>query len=100
MDFLTSLFDFSFKTFITPKLVRILYILLLALIAIGTVLSFIGGLATLFSRGGFIAGVGIIIATPIFAVIYLIMARVSMEITIVIFQIAEHLGDIARNRSM
>ena len=48
------------------------------------------------SQGGGAAIVGLILA-PIFFLLYVIFARVWMELIIVIFRIAEYARDIARN---
>jgi hypothetical protein len=80
--FFGSLFDFSFDSFITTKLVPILYGL--ALVAV--VLTAIG----LFTRGG--AGILLGLIVLGFGTIY---ARVVMETIIVFFRIAEHTRDMA-----
>ncbi|HET6849618.1 MAG TPA: DUF4282 domain-containing protein [Gaiellales bacterium] len=80
--FFGALFDFSFTSFITTKLIPVLYGIVLVMI----VLSAIG----LLTRGG----VGVILAIFLlaFGVIY---ARVIMETIIVFFRIAEHTRDTA-----
>jgi Domain of unknown function (DUF4282) len=80
--FFGSLFDFSFESFITTKLVPVLYGL--ALVAV--VLTAIG----LFTRGG--AGILLGLIVLAFGTIY---ARVVMETIIVFFRIAEHTRDMA-----
>jgi Domain of unknown function (DUF4282) len=80
--FFGSLFDFSFESFITTKLVPVLYGL--ALVAV--VLTAIG----LFTRGG--AGILLGLIVLAFGTIY---ARVMMETIIVFFRIAEHTRDMA-----
>jgi hypothetical protein len=82
--FFGSLFDFSFQSFITTKLIPVLYGL--ALLAV--VLSAIG----LLTRGG--AGVILGILVLVFGTIY---ARVLMETIIVFFRIAEHTRDMAES---
>jgi uncharacterized protein DUF4282 len=80
--FFGALFDFSFESFITTKLVPILYGL--ALVAV--VLSAIG----LFTRGG----AGILLGLIVLG-LGAIYARVVMEMIIVFFRIAEHTRDMA-----
>jgi glycerol-3-phosphate acyltransferase PlsY len=94
--FLGALFDLSFSEFVTTKLVKILYILLLILVAIGLVIGLITSVISLFSRGGFLAGLMGLIFTPIGALIWVIMARVWMEIIIVVFRIAENTSDLVQ----
>jgi hypothetical protein len=93
--FFGALFDLSFSEFITTKLVRLLYILLLILVVIGLVVGIIGGLVTMFTDN-FFAGLVTIVAASIGALISVIMARVWMEIIIVIFRIAENTSDLAQ----
>jgi hypothetical protein len=97
MDFFSALFDLSFSDFITTKLVRVLYVLLLVVIALALVFGVISGLVTMFSRGGFLAGLVTIVFAPIGAVIYTILARMWMEIIIVVFRIAENTTTIAKH---
>lgn len=89
-NFFAALLDLSFSEFITTKLVKILYVILLVIIA----LAFLGGIGTavtsIFSRGGFARGLGLLCATPIFALIYIILARAWTELIIVVFRIAEN----------
>ncbi len=90
--FFRKLFDTSFSEFITPTIIRVLYILILVMITIGALIVFIAGLA----RGGSGALVSLIVV-PIGYLIYVILARVYMEILIVLFRIHESAAEIARN---
>lgn len=98
--FFGALFDLSFSEFVTTKLIKILYILLLILIAIGLVVGLISSLITMFSRGGFFPGLLGLIFAPIGALIWVIMARVWMELIIVIFRIAENTTDLVQMKKM
>ena len=80
--FFSSLFDTSFKSFITPKIVRVVFI-------IGLVISALYGLGifiALASRGG--AGVifGLIIG-PIVFLVAVIGMRVYLEVVMLLFRI-------------
>jgi hypothetical protein len=83
--FLKALFDTRFGTLITPKIIRVLYILsiiVLVLAAIGFIIA------------GFQNSVGLGIATllifaPLGFLIYLIVARIWLELVIVAFKINE-----------
>lgn len=94
--FFGALFDLSFSEFVTTRLIKILYILLLILIAIGFIVAVISGLVTMFSRGGFLAGLLAIVFAPIGALVWVIMARVWMELIIVVFRIAENTTDLVQ----
>ena len=94
--FFGALFDLSFSEFITTKLIKILYIILLVIIAIGLVVGIVGGLVSMFSRGGFLTGLLTIIMTPIVAVLYVILARMWLELVIVVFRIAENTTELVQ----
>ena len=92
--FIGSLFDFSFSSFITVDIVRVLYILAL----IGSVLMFLamlGGGAFALIGGKVGAGLFQIILAPVFLVVYVLLSRVWMEVLVVVFRIAENTGRIA-----
>lgn len=91
--FFASLFDFSFTEFITTKMIKFLYVVGMLLAGLLAVVFIIGG----FSRG---AGYGIaaLIFSPLVFLVYVILARVWLEIIIVIFRIAEHTAEIAKQR--
>jgi hypothetical protein len=91
-----SLFDLSFSHFITPKIQRFLYVLLLAVSA----LAGLGTLATALGMGGgFLGKMGaLIVGVPVAGLVFLLLAmyfRVMMEILIVVFRGVEYLAEIA-----
>ena len=74
--------DFSFTRMITPKLIKALYILAM-------VLSVIVGLGIILSgfKAGVLSGIGSLIVSPLVVLLYIISARVSLELIMVIFRI-------------
>jgi hypothetical protein len=87
--FFSSLFDLSFTSFITTKIIKVIYVL--TLIGIGMV-------ALVFIVGAFRDSVGLgvfvlLIGAPIGALIYTIYARVILEFIIQVFRISELLRD-------
>ena len=89
--FFGRLFDLSFNEFITTKIIKVLYII--AMIA-----SAFGGLAVMFgmfATKSFFGFVGGLIAGPVLFLVYVILARVWMEVVIVLFRIAENTAKIA-----
>jgi hypothetical protein len=88
-NFVRSLYDFSFTTFITTRIVRVLYIIVTVVYSLFAVISFI----TLITRGGFYIAVAIV-AVPIAYVLYLAFARVILEVIAVVFRIAEYTQEI------
>jgi len=82
---LEALFDLSFSTFITAKIVKVLFVLSVVLAAISALFLLAGGF-----RGGFGTAVLALIAAPLLFVFYVIMARVACELIMVVFNIAEN----------
>ena len=90
--FVGALFDLSFSSFITTKLIKVLYIIAIILAALEA-LSIIGYGFMM----GSVAGLVTLIASPIVFFAIVIAARVYMELVMVIFKAAENLADIAKN---
>jgi hypothetical protein len=84
--FLGSLFDFSFSSFVTPKIIKVLYVLFTIWTAlIGITILIIG-----FKTGGLAGGLfTLIIIEPIFLLLTLGIYRVVLEAFMVIFRIYE-----------
>lgn len=91
VGFVGALFDFSFTSFITTKLIRLLYVL--GMLAAGgfAVTIFTGGLAT----GGFIGTLTAVIGAPLVFLFGIIYIRVMLELIIVLFRMAEHTAAVA-----
>ena len=72
--FISALFDFTFTRFVTPMLVRFVYLLATVVLAV-TWLAF---LITAFTRG---VGLGlfVLIIGPIIVIIYLALIRMTLE---------------------
>jgi hypothetical protein len=85
--FFASLFDVSFSSLITTKVIKAIY--LLSMVVIGLVgLFFILATAARDDAGGGEVIVALILV-PIFALIYLVYTRVLLEVIIVLFRIME-----------
>lgn len=76
--------DLSFKRFVTPHLVRMLY-----------VLSLLG--AVLHAGSMMMSGFWGLIAAPVAFLLYLIVARVTVELILAIFRIAEKLAPLSED---
>jgi hypothetical protein len=92
--FLGSLFDFSFNSFVTPKIIKVLYVLFTIWTAlVGLVILVIG-----FRTGGLAGGlVVLIIVEPIFVLLTLGVYRVVLEAFMVVFRIYEETKQIREN---
>lgn len=88
--FFGSLFDFSFESFVFPKIVSVLYVIIVVFICIG----YISGVVYAFQIGS-MQGIGTIFLGPIVLILYLTMIRASMEVAIVLFRIYENTNVIA-----
>jgi thiamine transporter ThiT len=88
MEFLRALFDFSFSKFVTSQLIRWLY-------GFAILMSCIGALVLVITVGdsrGVAAG---LIAGTLYFLVSVVLARVFLEIVIVIFRIAEYLREMS-----
>lgn len=76
--------DFSFRRFVTPHLIRVLY----ALSLLSATLAAIGWMFSGF-QVGWLYGLFTLVTGPVAFVLYVLTARVIMEVILAIFQIAE-----------
>jgi hypothetical protein len=92
--FIGSLFDFSFKSMVTPKIIKVLYVLFTIWTAlIGLIILVIG-----FRTGGMAGGLfTLIIVEPIFLLLTLGIYRVVLEAFMVIFRIHDDIKQIRDN---
>jgi hypothetical protein len=86
--FIGSLFDFSFSSLITTRVIKVVYVIATVLISLVAVAYFIGGLAALGS-GSAAVGLGLVVGAPLGWLLYMIVARLSLELAIVIFRIGD-----------
>ncbi|MDQ6937032.1 MAG: DUF4282 domain-containing protein [Actinomycetota bacterium] len=82
--FFAALFDFSFTTFVTPKIVKVLYIL----ITVGLALIYLALVVSAFANNGG-AGVLVLIFGALGYLVYLAFARVVLEFYMAVFRIAD-----------
>jgi Domain of unknown function (DUF4282) len=89
--FFASLFDFTFSALITSKIIKFLYglsVVVAGLVALGLIIG-------AFSNSVALGIVMLIIGAPLYFLLVVIYARVLLEIIMVIFQMAEHVAEIA-----
>jgi len=91
--FFKKLFDFSFKEFVTPSIIKVIFWVAIIVIGLGVLFNIVTG----FSQG---AGFGIItlIVAPLVGILFVIMARVYMELIMVLFRIMGLLEGIAKEK--
>ncbi len=83
---ISALFDLSFTRFITISVVKVIYVLGIALLGL---LYLIAVLHALFSSG-FFAGLVTLVVGLLVLIVYLLMMRVYLELIVVIFRIGEN----------
>lgn len=86
--FLSRLFDTSFTEFITPGVVRVLYVLAMVLAGLYAVFFLVAGLAALADGNG--GGLVLIVVSPVAFLLMVIYARVALEVVLALFRIAEN----------
>lgn len=86
-----GIFDVSFSKFITPAVVKVVYIILMALLALGYVIAVISGFAN-----DAAAGLVVLILGPIFVFLYLLLVRVSLEALVAVVRTAENTTELVR----
>ncbi len=91
MNFLIALFDFTFTRFVTTKIIKILYGIFVLLAGIAALFAIIRGF-----DADTTLGVVMLLLSPIIFLIYVILARMWLELVIVIFRIAEDVAEIAK----
>jgi hypothetical protein len=90
--FLSSLFDLSFSTFITTKLIKVLFVISIAVAAFCSLALVVSGFISS-SLAGILM---LLIGAPLLFFFYVIYARVMMEVLIVVFRSSEYLAEIAK----
>ena len=90
--FFGSLFDFTFHEFIFTRVVKFLFGLSIAAALVGAVSLIIAGFATNPK-----AAIAAVVFSPLLFVLYVLFARVALEVLVVIFRIVEVLEDISEN---
>ena len=95
---LKGLLDFKFENLVAPKLIRVLYVVLVVLCGLGALGGILSGLQTMVSGIRFgmffviVTGIVMMVVGPVLAVFYLALMRVLFEGVHVLFQIREKLG--------
>jgi hypothetical protein len=83
--FLRALFDFGFTSFVTPRVIRVLYML----IVVGTVLSALAFTIIAFRASVPFGILMLVFGDPLFILIVLAIYRVLLEFFVIAFRVAE-----------
>jgi len=90
---LGSLLDFRFESFVTPKIIKVIYFLMLLGVAVSSLLFLITSISS-----GVIGLVIGLVGAPILLVIGAVLARVYVEIIMLAFKMLETLQRIEAKR--
>jgi hypothetical protein len=83
--FLASLFDTSFSSLITPRVIKVIYIISMVVIGVVAVAWIVAAFADSVALGLVV----LVIVAPLVALLYLIYTRVLLEVIIALFRIME-----------
>jgi hypothetical protein len=83
--FLASLFDTSFASLITPRVIKVIYIISMVVIGLAALFWIVAA----FSQSVALGLVVLVIAAPLVSLLYLIYTRVLLEVIIALFRIME-----------
>jgi hypothetical protein len=92
--FLGALFDFSFDHFITTRLVRLLYgLLILGAVGFSLVTMVTSWASSSSAIGGLLK---VVVLTPLAFIVVVVMARIGCEGILVLFRIQSHAAELVR----
>lgn len=94
LGFIASLFDFRFNSFVTPRVVRIVYVI--AMIMIG--LSALGFLLFAFKVSALFGIISLCILCPLYFLLSVALWRIALELIMIIFRIGDDLRSIRDRR--
>ncbi|MGH3254219.1 MAG: DUF4282 domain-containing protein [Streptosporangiaceae bacterium] len=85
--FLGALFDFGFTSFVTPKIIKVLYVL----VTIGTIVSALAFTIVIFKASVEFGIVALVFGDPLIILVVMAIFRMFVEFFVVIFRAAEDL---------
>ena len=83
--FLNALFDFTFDTFVTPKIVKFVYVLAV----IWAVVAYVIVVITSFFQYGLTSGLVALVFGPLVALIWIAVVRIGLEFGISVVRMSE-----------
>jgi len=89
---LRALLDTSFREFVTPSLVRLLYVLALAGLAVADLWLVLSALAS-----SLLWGLATLLVVALLTALAALCIRVSLETVVILFRIAEHTAEAAEH---
>lgn len=86
--------DLSFKRFVTPRLVRMLYVLSLL-----AAVFYAGSWMLSGFKSGTFSGLFTLVTAPVAFLLYLIFARVTVELILAVFRIADKIAPLSEEEA-
>jgi hypothetical protein len=83
--FVASLFDFGFHSFVTPKVVKVVYVLVMIM----TALAAVAFLLFAFRISAAFGVISLVILCPLYFFINVALWRIALELFVVVFRIAD-----------
>ncbi|MGP9784226.1 DUF4282 domain-containing protein [Arthrobacter sp. MYb211] len=87
-----ALFDFGFRKFVTPSIIKIVYILIMIML----VVSYLGFTIAAFNEDAIFGLLVLLVLGPLFVLIYLVFARACLESLIAQIRTAENTSELVR----
>lgn len=85
--FFASLFDLDFRSFVTLRFIKVIYVVAMVVIA---VLALVFWIALLAGPSPAVLKVLSIVFVPVGALVYLVLARIYLELVAVLFRIGDN----------
>lgn len=105
-SFFKALFDLEFNHFVTIKFAKVIYLIILIIIGLGFVGGVIASIAMAASAAsesnaamGFLVFIMVFAGAIVISLLYLVMARVSLEFYVAGIRTAQNTGEIRDNMS-
>jgi hypothetical protein len=86
--FISGLFDFGFTSFITLRFMKVIYAIIVVLVLLVGVVFLLGAITSL--ANGEARGLFLLVLAPLATLLYLVMARIWMEMIALFFRIGEN----------
>src|SRR5579875_802746 len=83
--FIGALFDFGFTSFVTPRVIKVLYVLIM----IGTIVGALAFTITMFKISATLGILTLVFGAPLYVLIVLAIYRVFLEFFMVMFRMAD-----------
>ncbi|MDQ2756261.1 MAG: DUF4282 domain-containing protein [Actinomycetota bacterium] len=89
-DFLSKLFDLSFTSAVTPSAVKVVYVIAMALIALGWLVYSVVG----FARSPVLGLLFLVVIGPVVSLVYLVVVRICLELSLAVVRLAEDVREL------